>query len=71
MTMSFPYSNDRNINLIGLQPNFQYNVILVIGTAYGVTPSVLVIPPTLDAIGNIIYACPVFPKNHIYKNSFI
>ena len=71
MTMSVPYKDDRNIDLMGLQPNFKYNVFPAIRTAIGTTPSVQVMPPTLAAIGNIIYACShcsVFLKNHIYNN---
>ena len=56
MTMTVPYSDAREINIMGLLPNYQYEVNISIGTANGVTQSVLVVPPTLAAAGNTIYA---------------
>ena len=56
MTMTVPYSNAREINLTGLQANYRYDVNIAIGTVSGITLSVLVVPPTLAAAGNIIYA---------------
>ena len=52
--ITFPYTEDRTINLLDLRPNYQYDVNVSIGTAYGQTSSVLIIPPKLDATGNIL-----------------
>ena len=54
MTMTVPYNDAREINLVALLPNYQYDVNIAIGTANGLTPSVLVVPPTLAAAGNTI-----------------
>ena len=66
-----PYTEDRTINLLDLLPNYRYDVNVSIETAYGQTSSVLIVPPVLDAIGNMIYVYSAFPKIYIYNKLFI
>ena len=56
MTVTVPYNVAGEINLMDLQPIYQYVVNVSIGTAYGATPSVPVLLPPLAAAGNIINA---------------